>query len=201
MPVVAVAATHAAWQPWGYQVVGLDRSPALIDHARRRPTDATFVLGDLLSWQPAEPPASVLCRGVLNDLTHDTERGRAFESFATWLRLGGLLLADVRDWDATVARYSRQSRQERSFRHARAVMSLLSETTLDADAHLMRVCERYVGKVDGLEVDERDSFVMRCWTQQEVESHARQAGFKKVEIRLGKDTGIAPDRLSIVAWK
>jgi SAM-dependent methyltransferase len=134
----------------GFDLMGVDRSQALIDQARAKTSDATFVCADLLTWRPSEPVAGVLCRGVLNDLTADRERREAFMAFASWLRPGGVLLADVRDWEATVARYAARPRHERSVERDGRRLRFCSETELDGARDLMRVRERYAGEVDGV---------------------------------------------------
>jgi SAM-dependent methyltransferase len=183
----------------GLRVIGVDRSEALIDQARARAADATFVCADLLSWRPPEPAAGVLCRGVLNDLTGDGERRAAFRAFGSWLRPGGILLADVRDWEATAARYAAQSRHERSVNWRGRTLQFVSDTELDSDRHLMHVRERYIGTVDGVGVDQSYDFVMRCWTPEEVRDHVAEAGLAALELCPGAEAGMAPDRLSLVA--
>jgi SAM-dependent methyltransferase len=162
----------------GFRVIGIDRSPALLAQARG---SATYVCADLLDWQPPEPAAAVLCRGVLNDLIDDGERAAALAAFGTWLRPDGVLLADVRDWDATAARYADHPRPRRSVDG----LEFSSETELDPARHLMRVRERYDG--------EPSAFAMRPWTEAEVRAHAAAAGFASVDVRL------VGDRLFVLA--
>jgi SAM-dependent methyltransferase len=176
----------------GFRVVGVDRSEALVEQARRRGGAAEFVCADLLEWRPAEPVGAVLCRGVLNDLTADGDRRGALGAFASWLAPGGVLLADVRDWEATRVRY------ESGLPHERTVGSQLrfaSETTLDEERRLMLVRERYVTP----EAEESYDFVMRCWSEEELREHAGAAGFSSVEVAEGAAVGIAPDRLLLTA--
>ena len=91
----------------GYRVTGLDRSPELLDEARRAaeaaPAPAHFVRGDLLALPPRASYDAILARGVLNDLVEDSERDAVFPTFAGALGAGGVLLLDVRDWEATAA--------------------------------------------------------------------------------------------------
>jgi SAM-dependent methyltransferase len=156
----------------GFRVIGIDRSAALLAQAGG---SATYVCADLLAWQPPEPAAAVLCRGVLNDLIEDGERAAALSAFAAWLRPGGVLLADVRDWDATAARYAEQPRHRRTVEG----LEFASETELDPARHLMRVHERYDGKPS--------EFAMRPWTEAELRAHAAAAGFASVDVRLEGD--------------
>ena len=168
----------------GFRVIGIDRSAALLAQARAR-TDAELIEADLLDWEPREPVDAVFCRGVLNDLTADADRRAAFAAFARWLRPGGVLIADVRDWDATVERYAGRGPVEQSAGDLR----YRTETTLDGG--LMRIHETYG--------DERHEFTMRPWTPAEVRTAATAAGFASVDVQPGGDVGIAPDRLLVVA--
>lgn len=131
----------------GFRVIGVDRSEALIEQARARSSSAVFVCADLLAWRPPEMADAVLCRGVINDLTADSERRAAFGAFASWLCPGGLL-ADVRDWEATATRYAHEPRHEHSASRPGRTLKYSSETTLDASRCLMHVREHYAGTVD-----------------------------------------------------
>jgi hypothetical protein len=157
----------------GFRVVGLDRNEALVHQARARPSAAELVRADLLSWRPSEPVDGVLCRGVPNDITAAGERRAAFGASASWLRPGGVLPADVRDREATAARHapSRDTRRRSAGRDARFTSSA---TEPDSDRRLVHVRERYAGTVDGVAVDERHDFVMRCWTAQDVRRPRRR---------------------------
>lgn len=183
----------------GFRVVGVDSSRALVEQAMARNCAATFACADLLEWESKELATCVLCRGVLNDLLDDEQRQAVFAVFGSWLLPGGFLVADVRDWDATVARYADAPRQERSVGDARRSLDFSSETTLEPEKHLMLVNERYEGVIEGAPVKERYQFTMRCWTTDELRELVAGAGFSKLEIRRGAEAGIAPDRLSLTA--
>jgi SAM-dependent methyltransferase len=185
----------------GFRVIGVDRSEALIDQARARASGVRFVCSDLLEWRPPERAAAVLCRGVLNDLVSDGERRRAFAAFGSWIERGGALLADVREWEATADRYASGLRHERNVADRERTLRFSSETSLDPEDRRMLVHERYVGVVDGIEVDECHDFGMRCWTAEEVVSCAGTGGFSSVEVIDGGAAGIAADRLLVVARK
>src|SRR5215208_4048813 len=64
----------AALAAAGFAVTGIDSSAQMIDVARARASAADFEVGDLFSWRPASPVDGVLCRGVFNDITSDSER-------------------------------------------------------------------------------------------------------------------------------
>jgi SAM-dependent methyltransferase len=58
----------------GFRVIGVDRSAALIEQARARPTEAAFICADFLAWDPPETPAAVLCRPERPDRQRRPER-------------------------------------------------------------------------------------------------------------------------------
>ena len=154
---------------------------------------------DLLAWDPGERGAAVLCRGVLNEFVADADRRAAFTAFASWLRPGGVLLADVRDWRATAARYATRRAHDSHVRRAGREVRFSSATRLDHARHLMCIRERCAGTIDGVAVDETYEFSMRCWTAEEVTACAAAAGFATVDIGRGADADIAADRLLLVA--
>jgi SAM-dependent methyltransferase len=184
---------------FGFRVIGLDRSEALIEQARARSSGAVFVCADLLAWRPPEVADAVLCRGVLNDLTADSERRSVFAILGSWLGPDGVLLADVREWEATAVRYANEPPHAHSVNLRGRTLQFSSATTLDSGRHLMQVHEHYVGTVDGIEVNESCDFEMRCWTAEELRSYIAAAGFTDLELRRGAEAGIAPDRLLVVA--
>jgi hypothetical protein len=108
-------------------------------------------------------------------------------------------LADVRDWEATAARYAICPRLERSVGREGRRLRFAGETELEAHRHLLRVRQRYVGPVDGVTVDESSDFVMRCWTVEDVRAHVADARFATFDVRPGSEAGVASDRLSVPA--
>ena len=57
------------------------------------------------------PPArydAILCRGVLNDFVDEEGRHVVFAAFARALRPGGVVILDVREWEATAERKGRE---------------------------------------------------------------------------------------------
>ena len=179
--------------------MGVDRHAPLVEQARALSTGASFECADLLAWDPGERVAAVLCRGVLNELIADADRRAAFTSFASWLRPGGVLLADVRDWRATAARYATPRAHDSQVRRAGREVRFSSTTRLDHARHLMCIRERITGTIDGAAVDESYDFSMRCWSAAEVTACAGAAGFATVDIRRGPDADVAADRLVLVA--
>jgi trans-aconitate methyltransferase len=179
----------------GFRATGIDASPELIEQAKRKAreagSDATFQVGDLRTWRPDAPSDGVLCRGVLNDFLEDDDRRAALDSLSRMLRAGGRLVLDVRDWEASAARYAVQPVVERSS----SGLTFRSETTLRPADHVLLVRERIEFRD---EVEEFD-FAMRCWTPDELSDRLTRAGFGEVEL-LGEPSARA-DRIVAVATR
>jgi glycine/sarcosine N-methyltransferase len=142
----------------------------------------------------------VLCRGVLNDLAADADRSAAFAAFARWLRPGGVLVADVRDWEETARRYAAAPvRTERAVEAEGRRLRFTAETTLDPERRTMRVRERYAAVAGGATVERAGVFEMRCFTADELRALAAGAGFARADVRSGAQAGAASDRLVLVA--
>jgi SAM-dependent methyltransferase len=95
----------------GYVVRGIDVSVDLLAQATRslggQSQQVSFAVGDILSL-PTSRYDAILCRGVLNDVVNEDARRSAFTSFGRALRGGGVLVLDVREWDATATRKARE---------------------------------------------------------------------------------------------
>jgi SAM-dependent methyltransferase len=128
----------------GYVVTGLDVSVPLLREAQKRANghaSLTLVCGNLLTLPFAPHFEGILCRGVLNDLLDTASRQRVFFSFARVLRPGGVLLLDVRDWQATVARKRQEPVIEHSVVTPRGIRTFRSVTQCDPLQHQLRVAE------------------------------------------------------------
>jgi 2-polyprenyl-3-methyl-5-hydroxy-6-metoxy-1,4-benzoquinol methylase len=88
----------------GYAVEGVDRSSELIGTARQsvrgHGNSVSSRVGNLLAL-PMARYDGILCRGVLNDFVNDDARQSVFAAFAGALRRPGVLILDVREWEAT----------------------------------------------------------------------------------------------------
>jgi hypothetical protein len=52
---------------------------------------------------------------------------------------------------------------------------------------------------DGAPVERSCKFAMRCFTADDLRALAAAAGFARIDVRAGEDTGAAADRLVVVA--
>ena len=189
----------------GYAVEGVDQSPELIDVAKRsaihQPSSVSFHIGDLLAL-PDHRYDAILCRGVLNDFVDTGSRQRAFSSLAGALRRGGVLILDVREWEATRDRKQREPLFSKSVDTDRGKLTFTSITELDPERHQLLVSETHTLVNDAGEHSSDYRFVMRCWTRTELESIFERARFGSVAYFGAYDPAIhagATDRLVAVA--
>jgi SAM-dependent methyltransferase len=184
----------------GFRVTGLDGSEALL--AVARPSGGCFVAGDILAPPVRRAFAGVLCRGVLNDVLADEARRGALRALGAALIDGGVLVLDVRDWDATARRKTSDPVHERTIETAEGRLTFRSETRLDPSSRRLLVAERHGLTSGGVTRTENYEFVMRCWTPPELEAGLREAGFTSVDLLGAYNAGVAAgatDRLVAIA--
>ena len=191
----------------GYVVSGIDMSTQLLEEAKQslgvESKHVSFSVGDILTL-PTSPYDALLCRGVLNDLVTDDARSSAFASFGRALRKGGVLVLDVREWETTAARKSREPLFRKRVDTERGKLTFTSITELDVQTRQLLVKERHTLEVNGLEHASDYEFVMRCWTPIELQSLLLLNGFGLVAYFGAYDPAVAAgetDRLVAVAQK
>ena len=189
----------------GYVVEGIDQSPELIDVAKRaaihQPSSVSFHVGDLLAL-PDHRYDAILCRGVLNDFLDTGRRQAVFSSFADALRPRGVLILDVREWEATKDRKQREPLFRKSVDTDRGKLTFTSITELDPERRQLLLSETHTLVNDAGELSSDYRFVMRCWTRAELEAAFKRCGFGSVANFGAYDPGIragATDRLVAVA--
>jgi SAM-dependent methyltransferase len=191
----------------GFHACGVDSSPELIAAAKSRDNGggsmAEFVVADLVTVSFHKTFDVVLCRGVLNDFVADASRRSIFRQFATWLRPGGILLFDVREWTKTVARYAENPLHRRTVDLPKGLLRFESETLLDHESGQMLVHERFVIDEQGETRSTENEFVMRPWTAGEIASYLRVNGLQELgtETSYGEAGQTWSDRLVITARK
>jgi hypothetical protein len=178
-----------------------------VDEANRaagsRSTQASFEVGDILTLPRASDDA-VLCRGVLNDVIDDEVRRAAFASFARTLRGDGVLVFDVREWEATAARKDREPLFRKRVETDRGKLTFTSVTDLDAPTRQLLVKETHTLEAGGRERSWDYEFVMRCWTPDELRLLLHMNGFGSVAYFGAYDPSVGPgetDRLVAVAQR
>jgi SAM-dependent methyltransferase len=189
----------------GYAVEGVDRSSELIETAKQsvrgRGHSVSFRVGDILAL-PAARYDGILCRGVLNDFVHDDARRSVFAAFAGALRPAGVLILDVREWEATRVRKRREPVFRKRVATDRGTLTFTSTTELDPERHQLLLSETHTLLNDTGEHSSDYHFVMRCWTRSELESVFECGGFGSVAYFGAYDPAIyagATDRLVAVA--
>ena len=189
----------------GYAVEGVDRSSELIETARQsvrgHGNSLSFRVGDLL-----DPPVArydgILCRGVLNDFVNDDARQSVFAAFARALRRPGVLILDVREWEATRVRKQREPVFRKSVLTDRGQLTFTSTTAVDSERQQLLLSETHTLVSDAGEHSSDYRFVMRCWTRSELESVLQRCGFGSLAYFGAYDPAVpagATDRLVAVA--
>jgi 2-polyprenyl-3-methyl-5-hydroxy-6-metoxy-1,4-benzoquinol methylase len=176
----------------GFAVTGIDRSPELLDEARRRERAAslpiTLLEADLLDL-PAAPGGrlhdAIVCRGVLNDVVGPAARATVLGGFARMLRAGGVVWLDVRDWSRTAARKTAEPVTERRVATPRGSLAFRSVTRLDPATRRLLVSERHALTTSAGERVATHEFVMQCWTRDELDGALGAAGFDAIEHTAG----------------
>ena len=189
----------------GYAVEGVDRSSELIETARHsirgHGNSVSFRVGDLLAL-PAERYHGILCRGVLNDFVSEDTRLSVFAEFARALRPAGVLILDVREWEATKDRKRREPVFRKTVTTDRGTLTFTSITELDPERQQLLLSETHTLVNDAGEHSSDYRFVMRCWTRTELESVSERSGFGSVAYFGAYDPAAhagATDRLVAVA--
>lgn len=189
----------------GYVVHAVDLSPELIETAKCAGRTAvgrvSFAVGDIADLQRSDYGA-ILCRGVLNDILGDSVRDAIVAAFARALRPNGVLILDVRDWDASVERKRREPLFRKRVATDRGELTFTSTTTLDPHRRELLISERHQLVNDGVERISDYCFVMRCWTRGELEELLARHGFGAVMMLGAYNDAVAigsTDRLVAVA--
>jgi SAM-dependent methyltransferase len=185
----------------GFRVTGIDCSRELLglaeQKARRVGALATFRVADLRRDRLDGPYDAVLARGVLNDFVTDSDRNAVVASVGGALRLGGVLIADVRDWKRSRQRFARESTFEKSASIDGAEVRFRSETQVDDATRQLRIREGITVIENGQRRDAENDFAMRCWSVPELRSRLGAAGFQDVETRRADRS----DRILVIATR
>jgi hypothetical protein len=183
----------------------VDQSPELIETARqsigRHGNSVSFRVGDLLALRAAGYDG-ILCRGVLNDFVDDDARRSVFAALAGSLRREGVLILDVREWEATRDRKQREPVFRKRVATHRGTLTFTSTTALDPEHKQLLLSETHTLVNDAGEHSSDYRFVMRCWTKSELESVFARVGLGSVAYLGACDPTVrarATDRLVAVA--
>jgi SAM-dependent methyltransferase len=187
----------------GYVVCGIDAHSEMIRVAQASVRDnVTFELGDMASRGGTTYDA-VLCRGVLNDPTPPL-RLKLFDVFASSLRPGGVLIADVREWTSSADRKRAEPLFRKRVVTERGLLTFTSITALHEPGHRLLISERHTILDDQGERSVDFEFVMHCWTSGELLEATTSTGFINARLFGAYQDGItvgATDRLVVVATR
>ena len=188
----------------GYVVHGIDLSAELVAEARRSssapPGMVSFTVGNI-STLPVSRYDGILCRGVLNDVIDEQDRHTVFTAFGRALRPEGVLILDVREWEATAVRKAREPLYRKSVATSRGTLTFTSVTELDPTDRRLILTERHTLHDEESERSSDYQFVMRCWTRDELHSCFRAAGVGPLASFGAYDAAVAAgatDRLVVV---
>ena len=90
---------------------------------------------------------------------------------------GGVLVLDVREWTGTLARKTREPIFRRTVATERGTLTFTSVTELNPNDRQLIVTERHTLNDNGHERSSDYTFVMQCWTRDELDSYLTQSGF------------------------
>jgi SAM-dependent methyltransferase len=188
----------------GFIVRGVDLSADLIAVAKQSAADlsatVSFEVGDLWNVAAAQFDA-ILCRGALDDALDDDRRRSICSVFARALSPGGVAVLDVRDWDATAERRTREPLFRKRVDTGRGRLTFTSVTRLDQDHRRLLMEEEYILDHDGDRRASQHEFVRQCWTRDELHTCLVRAGFGAVAYFGAYDPAVAvgaTDRLVAV---
>ena len=185
----------------GFRVTGVDRSSQLLMLARKKAAAAglemPFDNGDILTLHVDRQYDAVLCRGVLNDLVEERDRLQVFRSFAAFLRFGGALILDVRDWEKTVKTKSAEPVLCKKVDVDGNILEFTATSELDATNRLLRVHETHKYRDD----ESRYDFTMKCWTKEELAGNMNAAGFGEIGFFDSYTPQSAPDKTDRIVAK
>jgi 2-polyprenyl-3-methyl-5-hydroxy-6-metoxy-1,4-benzoquinol methylase len=183
----------------GFRVLGIDRSPELIEqadkNARASGIRLPLAVGDLRALAECRRLDAVLCRGVLNDVLDDDDRDTILAGFAKVMRLGGVLILDVRDWQASARRHAGGTRFERVVPLADGSLRFQSRITPASTRQRLLVHERFTLYRDGTTTRFDQDFTMRCWSHAELDARLPAAGFGSTSYRTGYGNQAWNDRI------
>jgi hypothetical protein len=106
---------------------------------------------------------------AFDDFLSDDARVSVFAAFAGALRPAGVLLLDVREWEATRDRKQREPVFRKSVLTDRGTLTFTSTTELDPERQQLLLSERHTLVNGAGEHSSEYRFVMRCWTRTELE--------------------------------
>ena len=170
----------------GYKVTGIDISKDQISVAQSKThtekSDVTFLEADLFNYIPAQTFDLVLCRGVLNDIIDDKLRQNIFKIFKLLLKVDGILVFDVRDWDNSFYAKSNNPVIEKSITVRDGTLLFKSETRFNKELKQLLIKETHILRCNNSDDIDIFDFIMQCWTVDELKNNLNNAEFRKYDF-------------------
>ena len=192
----------------GFTVTAIDSSPDLVEQARAkevpRGMHVAFRVGDILRLEPTGDFDAVLCRGVLNDVTDEADRGTAIESLARSLRPGGALILDVRDLRGSIERVTREPLVEHRVQIGDRVLVYRAVRHIDEPEGLIVSTEEFVLTTPAGVERLGSTFAMKPWTEGELRARLVDAGFRDIDCAAGwrhRNSATVTDRIFCAATR
>lgn len=169
----------------GYDVVGRDLSPEMVRvgqrAARHARVPADVAVADMRTLRLGREFDAVLCIGTaFNYLTEPGDVRRAFRTFRTLLRPGGLLVLDLTNFDAWIGdpMNARLEVERRTASGTRVAIFGFNEQTPGKTLHLARFLTLVqVGRRIDIRFDEAP---LRVWSKEALSRALRTQGFRPV---------------------
>jgi SAM-dependent methyltransferase len=177
----------------GYEVVGVDRSEAMLALAREKGAGVSFELGDIRDVRLGrEFDAVLVLFAVLGYLHADVDVLAALRTAREHLRPGGLLLFDV--WYGPAVVSEKPEHRERTIENGSGRIVRSSDGRLDEERHLCRVdfrLQRFEG--DELVAETEETHEMRYFFADELAGFLAAAGLKLLRLGGFPDVDAEPD--------
>jgi len=183
----------------GYEVVGVDRSESMLDHAQRRASassNPTFVAGDIRSLELGRTfDAALMMFAVLGYQTGDNDVVSALSSVRRHLETRGLLLFDA--WYGPAVLHQRPGDRHRTIPSPEGPVVRTSSGRLDIDRHVCAVrvnVNRYRGS-EPVGATEEEHLV-RYFFPEELSELLRSADLDLLHMSSFPDVSKPPDETS-----
>jgi SAM-dependent methyltransferase len=185
----------------GFIVEGIDASADLVEQATQQLSESLpvkFSVGDLLLLDPVEPFDAVICRGVLNDLIADTDRRVAIRRLVSSVKIGGAVILDVRDWDATIKAVADRPTVSKEICVDGERLAFRADRQVDADRRVLCSSEHLCWGPHEVTT----AFLMRPWMASELRGYLQEVGCANEAIKIERarrSRATVADRLWCVA--
>lgn len=177
----------------GYAVVGVDRSPDMLERARQRSSAARFVLADITTVEVSETFDAVLMMfAVLGYQVSNADALAALRSARRHLTPGGLLLCDV--WYGPAVLAERPSDRVKVVNSPNRQIIRVAGGELDVRRNVCTV-RYHVWRIENRQLDSevREQHAMRYFFAPELELLLSAAGFELVRLGAFPDVEAEPD--------